>query len=314
MLPANSFRPSALAGGMLIAIALFAAVPAGAAGPNIFCGGAATPGDPADLANVVGDQTLEYSAQQPASMLTCARGYLIEKCGDHETAHKVFDKCIAAGYAGAMIWKALLLEDGAGVPQDSVAAAELLHRAALSGDPAYAPIGKMHYATALHLGRGVAKDEAAARQWFEAAAAEGSEEAREFLKTGYHTGHRELSGMGAGIPTAAALAGPPTGDNASLPRRAPVAAGMAVAAVKLVQGPTPPAPAPEADSVPAATLPAVTREAEIQGQKLERSAVLPSPAMPAASVGLGLVLLASFAAGVLRQRRRSRPGAGNSPL
>lgn len=80
-----------------------------------FCGGPAAPTVPSDLANVVGDQTLEYAVQQPAGIVTCAKGYLLEKCGDHENANRVFDKCIAAGYAGAMIWKALLLEDGAGV-------------------------------------------------------------------------------------------------------------------------------------------------------------------------------------------------------
>jgi len=306
MMLASTFRRRALAGGLLLA--LVAGDPAAAAGPGAFCGGAATPGDPADLANVVGDQTLEYAAQQSPSIVTCAKGYMLEKCGDHETALKVFDKCIAAGYAGAMIWKALMLEDGTGIAQDSAQAAELLHRAAFSDDPAYAAIGKLHYATALYLGRGVAKDEAAARQWFQAAAAEGSEEAREFLKTGYHTGHRELSGMGAGIPTAAALAGPPTGDNASLPRQRPVStpAGVAVAAIRLANGAPSPAPAPDPFPAPAANPPPV--EAEIQGQKLERRAALPPPGLPVASTGLGLLLLASFAAGILRQRRRARPG------
>lgn len=39
-------------------------------GPGRFCGGPATPGDPSDLANVVGDQTLEYTVELPASLLT----------------------------------------------------------------------------------------------------------------------------------------------------------------------------------------------------------------------------------------------------
>lgn len=171
-----------------------------------FCGGPAAPTVPSDLANVVGDQTLEYAVQQPAGIVTCAKGYLLEKCGDHENANRVFDKCIAAGYAGAMIWKALLLEDGAGVAQDSAKAAEMLHRAAVSGDPAYGPLGKMHYATVLYLGRGVQKNEVEAIKWFQAAAADGNAEAKEFLKTGYHTGQRDHSTLGAGTPTAAALA------------------------------------------------------------------------------------------------------------
>lgn len=304
MTAASTFRRRALAGGLLLA--LIAAPPSAAAGPNSFCGGAATPGDPSDLAHVVGDQTLAYAVDQPASMTTCAKGYLLEKCGDHENAIKVFDKCIAAGYPGAMIWKALLLEEGAGIAQDSAEAARLLHRAALSDDPAYAAIGKMHYATVLHLGRGVPRDEAAARQWFQAAAAQGSEEAREFLKTGYHTGHRELNGMGAGTPTAAALAGPPTGDNASLPRIKP-ASPTAAAAVRLADAATAPMPIP--DLPPQAPASPAPQEADIQGQRLEQRVALPAPTLPAASASVVLLLLASFGAGILRQKRRARPAS-----
>ncbi|MCG2579000.1 hypothetical protein LZ012_18570 [Dechloromonas sp. XY25] len=304
---ASTFRRRAWAGGLLLALA--AVDPAAAASPGNFCGSAATPGDPADLDHVISDLSLQHAVEQPASMVTCAKGYLLEKCGDHENALKIFDKCIAAGYAGAMIWKALLLEDGAGIAQDSVQAAELLHRAAQSDDPAYAAIGKMHYATALHLGRGVPKDEAAARQWFQAAAAQGSEEAKEFLKTGYHTGHRELNGMGAGTPTAAALAGPPTGDNASLPRPKAEAtpAGEAVTAVRLAHA-TAPTPAPMPETAPPPAADPAPPEADIQGQRLERRAALPPPAVPPASLGVGLLLLVSFAAGILRQRRSARSG------
>jgi uncharacterized protein len=140
-------------------------------------------------------------AQRPASTLTCAAGYWAEKCGDHATAHLIYDKCIAAGYAGAMIWKALMLEDGAGTPPDPVRAAALLKQAADSDDPVYAAMGKMHYATALYLGRGVERNEAEARKWFEAAATEGNEDAREFLRTGHHTGSRDQSGRGVGMPS-----------------------------------------------------------------------------------------------------------------
>ncbi|HLO63363.1 MAG TPA: hypothetical protein VK165_10435 [Azonexus sp.] len=312
MISTPPFQRHALAAGLFLA--LLAVNPAMAASPGSFCGGAVTPGEPNDLAHVAGDQTLEYAVEQPASMVTCGKGYMLEKCGDHENALKVFDKCIAAGYPGAMIWKALLLEEGAGIAQDSVQAAELLHRAALSDDPAYAAIGKMHYATALLLGRGVPKDEAAARQWFQAAAAQGSEEAREFLKTGYHTGHRELNGMGAGTPTAAALAGPPTGDNASLPRPQPAAgaAGKVTTAIRLADAATNPPPAPAPLTTPLISpqplaSPAPT-ETDIQGQRLEHRAALPPPAVPVASLGVGLLLFASFAAGILRQRRRARSG------
>lgn len=272
---------------------------------NPFCGGAATPGDPSDLANVVGDQTLEYAIQQPANIVTCAKGYLLEKCGDHENAHKVFDKCIAAGYAGAMIWKALLLEDGAGIKPDLTQAAELMHRAATSGDPAYSPIGKMHYATMLHQGKGVPRDEAAARQWFEAAAAEGSEEARDFLRTGYHTGERDQKAMGAGTPPPGALVRGLTGDNASITRN------MAETATPLPNPKTAANPGtPPASKIVAAeeiSAPARNIEAPIDqvGQKL--TAVIPATtfASPTESLWMALLLVFTVAAGILRQRAKT---------
>lgn len=311
-MPLSTPRRLALVGGLLVALFLCAFGPASAAG-NGFCGGAATPTVPSDLANVVGDQTLEYAVQQPASTVTCAKGYLLAKCGDYQSANKVFDKCIAAGYAGAMIWKALLLDEGAGVEQDLSQAAELLHRAAVSGDPAYGPLGKMHYATVLHLGRGVEKNETEAMKWFQAAAAEGSEEAREFIKTGYHTGYRDLSTLGAGTPTAAALASL-SGDNAGPARRHPgsSAAGRAKPARKLANTPAAAAPLPDTPPSQAAATDSARLSVEVQGQKLERRAPAPAPTLPLASAGMGLLLLASFIVGILRQKRQG--GDGNPAL
>lgn len=153
-------------------------------GDNRFCGGAvAQTGNPSDLAHVVGDQTVEYAVDHAASPTVCSAGYESAKCGDFESAHKIYDKCIAAGYVGALIWKASALESGAGGRQpDPAAAAELMRRAAMSGDTGYATIGKYHYALALREGNGVIKDEIAARQWMETAAHEGSREAIEFLR------------------------------------------------------------------------------------------------------------------------------------
>ena len=282
------------------ALLLLGALATPVAANNHFCGGAATPTEPSDLANVVGDQTLEYAAQQPASMMTCAKGYLLEKCGDHENAHKVFDKCIAAGYAGAMIWKALLLDDGTGVARDPARAAELLHRAATSGDPAYAPLGKLHYATMLLQGKGVPKDEQAARQWFESAAADGNADAREYLRSGYHTGDRNLQGLGAGTP-------PPGASSPLLPvaEAAPATAGHDRGAerstAKLPVSPPlrpatnpPPSPTPAAADAPASS--------EAPNSQLLRAVTLEAatPLSPT-SRWLVLGLLLCFAAGIARQ-------------
>jgi TPR repeat protein len=151
-----------------------------------FCGGAvAQSGVASDLAHVVGDQTLEHALDQPAGIMVCSAGYELAKCGDFDSAHKIFDKCIAAGYVGAMIWKATALESGGGGrAPDLAAAAELVHRAALSGDSPYATLGKLHYARALSEGKGVARDEAEARKGFEAAARAGNQEAIAALRAG----------------------------------------------------------------------------------------------------------------------------------
>lgn len=323
--------PTVSALGLVLGLALGLAAPSASA--DMFCGEPSTKNsDPSDLSSGISDQSLEYMAQQPASMLVCSKGYLFEKCGDHDTANKIFDKCIAAGYAGAMIWKARMLEEGnGGGPPDFAKSAELLRRAAVSGDPAYGPIAKMHYATSLQLGRGVDKDEAEARRWFEQAAAEGSAEAREFLQTGYHTGSRDYSTLGAGTPTAAALAkslpadaGGAADSGADNAARAAAhgGAGSALQARKLVSDASPAttparliAPPPTSQSAPQPALETATASADIEGQKLERRDPLaPAATVPpaTATAALGL-LLAAFFAGMLRNKRigprNARPGA-----
>lgn len=146
----------------------------------------------------VSDLSLSYVSEQPASLLVCGYANLAIKCGDHARAHRILDKCIAKGYVGSMIMKGMLLEDGRGQGVDLARAAALYRQAAASGEGHYATLGKLHYATALHLGRGVPEDQAQARRWFEQAAREGSADAEEFLRTGYHTGSRDVNGRGVG--------------------------------------------------------------------------------------------------------------------
>lgn len=270
------------------------------AGDNRFCGGPVEQsGEPTDLAHVVGDQTLEYLADQPAGLMVCSKGYLLEKCGDHETARKVFDKCIAAGYIGAMIWKALMLQDGAGgVPPDLPAAAELMRRAASAGDSPYATLGKLHYASALHAGKGVPKDEAAARRWFEAAAADGNPDAIEFLRTGYHTGDRDGQTRGVGVLPPVPLPGelmeaPPVVTRVAL--TAPVPAGARRLGNDLPSTPPPEPVPPPTDVAPAFPT----------GQHLARVAASPVP-VTTLPVSLAALLLAAFLSGVLHQGLRGR--------
>jgi len=324
--------------GLLVAGLLAVATPAAQA--NRFCGGPVQQTTPNDLEHVVGDLTIEHIAQQPASVVTCAMGYLIAKCGDYETANQVFDKCIAAGYAGAMIWKGLLYENGDGVPQDHAKAAQMFRRAAESGNASYATLGKLHYATALHLGRGVQRDAAAARALFEQAAAEGSEEAATFLRTGYHTGDRDADGVGAGVrPAWADVAGrgliePGLAAEAAARAMAPAATASAVPAApaaavplrnarRLVVADAAPAsltappslppnpaatPAPAIDIATAEIVDAQLREHPVSGMHLARIDSDSAPDGTAGRGAFGLLLAAAFVAGALAQMRSGGRG------
>jgi len=305
----NALRTSRrLLAGSLITLA----VNAWAGTDNRFCGGAAAQGSPDDLANVVGDQTLEYAVTQPAGIVTCSKGYLLEKCGDHASANIVFDRCIAAGYVGAMVWKALMIEDGNGNEGEGPGqAAALMQRAATSGDPAYAPLGMLHYATMLYQGKGIARDEAEAMKWFQAAAAAGSEEAKTFLATGYHTGDRDLQALGAGKPTAEALAGGgldhPSGMAAvpvalvSQAKGNGLAASLAVRHLGGTDATSPLAtPKPAMPTLAAPDAPSIPPTEIVAGRHLEKV----SPPVPTGSrqgwlLGL-LLLVAAFASGLVR--------------
>lgn len=189
-------RPHVLA--MLIAPASLAAA---AQEPGPYCGGAVRETVPSDLANTVGELTIEYHATRlDGHPLRCGYGYAAEKCGDHATAIRIYDRCIAEGHAGAMLWKALMYENGSGLAQDPSQAARLFRLAAEAGTSGYSTLGKLHYASALWLGSGVARDETEALRWFRAAAAEGDRDAAEFLATGYHTAWRDAQGRGVGTP------------------------------------------------------------------------------------------------------------------
>lgn len=178
----------------LIALAAGLGLAAAALADGIPCVGDA--GDPADPARGRSDLSIAHMAEQPAGAVVCSMGYLAAKCGDFTSAHRIFDKCIAKGFGGAMIWKALLDENGQDVPRDLAHAAALFRQAADATDATgshYAAPGKLHDASALHEGPGVARDREQARRGFEAAAAQGSADAQESLRSGSHPGARQAA-------------------------------------------------------------------------------------------------------------------------
>jgi len=119
--------------------------------------------------------------------IKCLYGYAAEKTGDHAAAIRIFEDCIARWEdVYSMIWLAMMYENGVGVPRDLGKAAELMRRGALSPESAgYATLMRYHYGVALHQGRGLPRDEQAARHWLDRAAAEGDADAANYLKLNF---------------------------------------------------------------------------------------------------------------------------------
>ena len=119
--------------------------------------------------------------------IKCLYGYAAEKTGDHAAAIRIFEDCIARWEdVYSMIWLAMMYENGAGMPRDLGKAAELMRRGALSPESAgYATLMRYHYGVALHQGRGLPRDEQAARHWLDRAAAEGDTDAANYLKLNF---------------------------------------------------------------------------------------------------------------------------------
>jgi hypothetical protein len=184
-----------------------------------------------------------------------------------------------------------------------------MRRAAEAGDSPYAVLGKLHYASALHEGKGVPKDEAAARRWFEAAAAEGNPDAIEFLRTGYHVGDRDGSTRGVGVPPPV-QASPLPGELQEQAAR-PVGAWARRRARRLSQTPaSPPLPRQRCRRRMRLTKPGLSSRsgpaacARWPAPRAGGSARRARPMQPAA--GLLAVLLAAFAAGALGQALQGR--------
>jgi len=119
--------------------------------------------------------------------IKCLYGYAAEKTGDHAAAIRIFEDCIARWEdVYSMIWLAMMYENGVGAPRDLGKAAELMRRGALSPESAgYATLMRYHYGVALHQGRGLPRDEQAARHWLDRAAAEGDADAANYLKLNF---------------------------------------------------------------------------------------------------------------------------------
>lgn len=126
--------------------------------------------------------TYHNYAAIPDQKFACLYAYAADKTGDHETALKILDGCIAAGNVWAMIWKAMLYENGQGLPLSLEKSAELMQRGALTQDAAgYGALARYHWGMALYHGRGVARQPVEGLRWLRQARDEGVPEAAAFL-------------------------------------------------------------------------------------------------------------------------------------
>jgi hypothetical protein len=117
------------------------------------------------------------------TMTNCATGYFITKSGDHANARKVFTRCAADGYSGAMTWMGQMDDNGLGAPENPAAAAEWDRQAAAAGDP----VGQFNLGLDLLRGRGVPRDEVAGRALIDQAADQGLSMARRLQGADYDT-------------------------------------------------------------------------------------------------------------------------------
>jgi TPR repeat protein len=115
--------------------------------------------------------------------IKCLYGYAANKTGDHAAAIALFEDCIRRwNDVFSMIGLAQMYETGIGMPQDAAASTALMRRAAqLDDGSSYPSLARYHYGVALAEGYGVPQDVAAARTWLRKAAAEGVNEAADYL-------------------------------------------------------------------------------------------------------------------------------------
>jgi TPR repeat protein len=115
--------------------------------------------------------------------IKCLYGYAANKTGDHAAAIALFEDCIRRwNDVFSMIGLAQMYETGIGMPQDAAASTALMRRAAqLDDGSSYPSLARYHYGVALAEGYGVPQDVAAARTWLRKAAAEGMNEAADYL-------------------------------------------------------------------------------------------------------------------------------------
>ncbi len=132
--------------------------------------------------------TIEYFADHydfgKGSAIPCMYGYAATKMGDHATAMRIFEKCIATGMDAAYPWESYMSQNGFGTRKSLEDAANWDRQSAERGYK----IGQFNYGLSLLRGYGVRQDVEAGKKLIDSAAALGLDVAQEVKDAGYDPG------------------------------------------------------------------------------------------------------------------------------
>jgi hypothetical protein len=113
--------------------------------------------------------------------IPCVYGYAASKMGDHDSAQKIFSKCVAAGVDAAYPWESYMSQNGYGTHQSLEDAAQWDRESAARGYK----IGQYNYGLSLLRGFGVEQDVEAGKHMVDAAAAQGLDAAIDLKANDY---------------------------------------------------------------------------------------------------------------------------------
>lgn len=140
---------------------------------------------PESSADASDEAGLEYRAMLGSSRrIKCMYGHIAAMNGDYQAARDIFEDCIARWNDGsALIGLAHMYETGTGVAQDFTRATQLIKRGADQPDVGgYSSLARYHYGVALVEGKGIAPDASEALRWLRRAAAEGVQDAADYIE------------------------------------------------------------------------------------------------------------------------------------
>ena len=111
--------------------------------------------------------------------IICYNAYLLDKVGLHKEGEQFMLRCAEQGSTSAMIYLALLYEQGFVGKPDPARATRWIKLAAKQGNP----VAQYHYGMALMKGKGIKTNPSEARKWLRLSAEQGEIEAINYLSS-----------------------------------------------------------------------------------------------------------------------------------